>query len=669
MAYIQVNQQQLNDLSFSKEREILLVNRLGSYCSTTVSTCNTRKYHGLLVTPQHQLGDEVHVMLSGVDETIFSGDHGYALGVHQYPAVHFPEGQQFMTKFLMEDALLWVYSMNGIKLEKEIILSPYENRLMIRYKLLEGKGQVKLQVRPFLACRNVHTVRHAVPDAKVSTDEVPNGLRFQLFEAYEPLYFQHSKKGLFVLAPDWYHNIEYEREKERGYEYQESLFQPGYFEFTLKKGEEIVFSCSTHEANPRMLKKVFTKERGSMLPKSSFENCLLQAAEQFIVNHDDHMQVIAGWPWFGKWGRDTFIALPGLTLATSKPEVFKLVMNGMMQEMKDGFFPNTGTGEHAVFNAIDAPLWCIWALQQYAYQMDELKSTWAHYGEKIKNILEGYKNNKHFNTTLREGGLIWSGEENYALTWMDAIVDGYPVTGRRGMAVEINALWYNAVSFALEAAGSTADTQFVREWSKYPSLIQSSFNEIFWDEEKGYLADYVDEDHKNWSIRPNQIFAISLPFSPVNEEIAFAILDTVERDLLTIRGLRSLSPTDPAYLGNYVGDQPSRDKGYHQGTVWPWLLGHFAEAYLKLRGADAVDFIEELYNGFEPALFEYGLGTIAEVYDGDPPHKPGGTISQAWSVAELLRIRQLIAIYKVEAPDAAERQRTNKKKRKPAINT
>ncbi|MBL6448853.1 glycogen debranching enzyme family protein [Fulvivirga sp. 29W222] len=648
MSYIKLTKPLLNDISYSKEKEILLTNCLGAYCSTSVSTCNTRKYHGLLVIPQPKIDDQHHVMISNIDETVKIGKTGYALAVHQYPGVHFPEGQQYMKSFLLEKAPKWTFYIGEVILEKEIILSRESNTLMIRYHILEGKGKIKLQLRPFIACRNYHTLRNADNHSQATFKEANNGVRFSMFRMYDPLFFQSTRKGTFSPSPDWYHNIEYYKEKERGYDYTESLFVPGNFEYTLHNGDELIFAAGTREVKPRLLKRTFQSERERIILRKDFGSCLQNAAEQFIVHDNQGAYIIAGWPWFGKCrSRDTFIALPGLTLTTGKPALFKLIMDSMLKKLKRGFFPNTGKGKHNGYNAVDAPLWCIWALQQYAIQTGDSKIVWQIYGHSIKSILKNFKNGTHYNTHMLKSGLISSEHTNHALTWMDAEQDGTPITPRFGMPVEVNSLWYNAVNFALHSAEQSGDKTFVNQWSKYPELIKGSFISAYWNEAKGYLADNIDGENVDWSFRPNQLFAISLPFSPLNSGMSESIIDQVKDELLTTRGVRTLSPSDPNYRGTYFGDQSNRDLSYHQGTAWIWLLGPFIEAYLNVKGTKGISFVKKIYNDLEPAIIELGLGTLCEVYNGSNA-VPGGAISQAWSIAEVLRVKQLIAQYSTQ---------------------
>jgi predicted glycogen debranching enzyme len=453
---------------------------------------------------------------------------------------------------------------------------------------------------------------------------------------------QLSKKPEYTHVPNWYYNIEYSEEQTRGYDYQEDLFVPGYFEVPVKKGEEIVLSVGTSNTKPLLLKKLFTTEIKRRIPRDSFENNLINSANQFIVHKDKKTEVIAGFPWFGRWGRDTFIALPGLTLAIDDPKTCKAVINTMVAELHGPLFPNAGSGNDTVYNSVDAPLWFFWALQQYVAYTGTKKTTWKEYGSKMLMILEGFRDGTMFNIKMQDNGLIYAGETGKAVTWMDAIVAGKPVTPRIGMPVEINALWYNAIMFALEVAKSANMRKFVKNWEPIAEKLPDVFKDTFWCKDRGYLADYVCGDYKDWTMRPNMVFATSLPYTPLHEKIRQLILEKIQQELLTPRGLRTLTPKHPDYKGVYTGDQRERDSAYHQGTIWPWLLGHFTEGYLRIHGKAGLSLIKSLYEGFDPTMKEHCIGTISEVFDGDPPHKAGGALSQAWSVGEILRMRKMI---------------------------
>ena len=643
MSYINFDKSQLVNLEYSLSRELLRSNRAGSYASSTIIHCNTRKYHGLLVTPQPGIDNENHVLLSCLDETVIQREAEFNLGIHKYPGGNFyPKGHKYILDFTIEPIPTISYGVGGVLLTKEMILTTAEDRMIIKYTLKEAHSPTKIRLRPFLAFRNVHEVKRENIFADKKYENAPNGIKIRMYQGYTDLYLQLSKPAEYIHVPDWYYNIEYQEEMERGYDYQEDLYVPGFFEFEIKKGESIYFCAGTREISPAYIRRAYTLELCKRIPRNNFENCLRTAAQQFIVKRGNKTEIIAGFPWFGRWGRDTFIALPGLTLVTGDYTTCKNVIDTMIADLNGPLFPNIGSGSNSVYNSVDAPLWFFWTLQQYAEFTESKSATWKEYGKKMKMILEGYRNGTQFNIRMQENGLIYAGEAGKALTWMDAIVHGKPVTPRIGMPVEINALWYNAICFSLEVATLAKDKDFIREWKPIAEMIPGSFTETFWDPEKGYLADFVNGKYKDWTVRPNMVFATSLPYSPVNEEINEEVLKVVRKELLTPRGLRTLTPKHPGYKSVYFGDQAERDLAYHQGTVWPWLLGHFTEGYLKLHGKSGLSFIKTVYNGFEQVMTEHGIGTISEIYDGDPPHAAKGAISQAWSVAELLRMDWLI---------------------------
>ncbi len=643
MSYIDFNKTQLVNLKYSLYQELLRTNRAGSYASTTIITTNTRKYHGLLVAPQPNIDDNNHVLLSEVDETIIANNFEFNCGMRMYPGgVYNPKGHKYLREFVSDPNPKLIYRMGGIVFVKEYIFSENDDRMFIKYTLEKASQKVTFRLKPFLAFRNVHSLVKANDNVNTNFEEVKNGVSWQLYDGYSKLHMQFSKKPVYTHQPDWYYGIEYMIERQRGYDSTEDLFVPGYFEVNLKAGESVVISASLDEKNPAQIRSQYSKEIKKRTPRNNYDNCLLNAAEEFIIRNNGKTEVVAGYPWFGRWGRDTFIALPGLTLARNDIKSFLDVANSMLKELKNGLFPNVGSGEKASYNSVDTSLWFIWALQQLHSYKDNKTDIWKVYGPSLKKILNSFSKGTLYNIKMHDNGLVWAGEQGKALTWMDAIIDNNPVTPRTGYAVDINALWYNGVSFCIDLAEQANDKTFVKNWKKWPEIIKNSFVDIFWNNEKGYLADYTNGEFKDWSVRPNMIFAVSLPHSPLNEEQRFSTLNVVKSELLTRRGLRTLSPKNPDYQGRYFGDQKTRDKAYHQGTAWPWLLGAYADAYLKVFGEQSVDVLKDIYNEFEPEMRVNGIGTISEVYDGNPPHLAGGAISQAWSVSELLRIKSMI---------------------------
>lgn len=643
MDYLSFDKESLVNLEYSLNREMLGTNRAGGYISTTLPMCNTRKYHGLMVLPLKQFNYENYVLLSALDETIITEERSFNLGIHKYPKIYSPRGHKYLIDFKYAPTPTLWYRVGSIILKKELLFAHMKENLMIRYTIEEGSGPVTMRMKPFLAFRRAHDLTYANMVANTRYKEAENGISFRLYAGFPRLYLQTSKKMKWIASPEWYHDIEYKEEIARGYPGHEDLLVPGYFETNLKAGDQIIFSASTSEVKPRSISRNFKSEIGIRMPKDNFENCLRNAASQFIVHRDKLTQVIAGFPWFGRWGRDTFISLPGLTLSLGDTETCLKVLDSMIRELKDGFFPNTGVEGQILFNSVDAPLWFFWVLQRYLLVDDNPEMIWKKYGKTMKTILNTYREGGVYSVHMDDNGLIWQGESGVALTWMDAVIDGVPVTARTGYAVEICALWYNAIRFTLELAERQNDKAFVKKWKDIPPLIDDHFMEFFWYEKGRYLADYVDDQGQNTDMRPNQIFAISLPYSMVPPEYQRHVIDRVRSELYTPKGLRTLSPKNPAYRGEYQGNQETRDKSYHQGTVWPWLLGHFFTSYIKVKGReDTIQLAEDQLSSLEKDMTSYGIASIAEIYDGDPPHRPKGSISQAWSVAEIIRVLKFI---------------------------
>ena len=644
MSYIKFEKNQIVNLEYSLSREVIRTNRAGSYSSTTIVGCNTRKYHGLLVCPIDAFGGERHVLLSALDAIVVNNDRSFNTGIRKYKGDYYsPKGHKYIEELEMDGIPSRIYRVGGVKLKHERLLVHYEEQYLARFTILEASEPMKLQIRPFLAFRNIHELTHANLAANTKVEFIDSGIKIKLYDGFPYLHMQFSAKAEFIPVPDWYLGVEYIEEQKRGYDYSEDLFTPGFFEVDAKEGDVLVFSASTKEEKPSGFKAKFTKTVSGKIPRSNFTNCLKNAAQQFIEKRHGKTLIIAGYPWFGAWGRDTFIALPGLALArpAKKLQLYREVLDTQVERMKDGLFPNMGTANNPAFNSVDAPLWFFWSVQQYIENGGA--DAWERYGESMKSVLNAFRSGTSYNIIMRENGLIYAGAPGKSLTWMDAVVNGIPVTQRKGYAVEINALWYNAVCFTLELAKQNKDRKFVREYENLPLLIDNSFHDIFCDHQKGYPADYVNDDEgKNYFVRPNMVIAVSLPYSMLTKDQMKKVLDTADKELVTPRGLRTLSPGNPFYMGTYHGNQEERDKAYHNGTVWPWLLGPFCEGWLRVYGQQGVQRVRKLIYGLEEVMSEHGVSTISEIYDGDPPHSPNGTISQAWSVGEVLRIMDLL---------------------------
>lgn len=643
MSYIRFDKTQLINLSYSLDKEIVRSNKSGAYASTTIIGCNTRKYHGLLVAPQEKLGG-VHVLLSSLDETIVEGDQVFRLAIHKYPGKYEPRGHKYLRDFITDPMPRLEYRVGNIVLTKERLLVEHENRILIRYTLEEAQNPVRLQLTPFLAFRNIHDLSKANTYINKKFSPVNNGITLSLYEGYDDLFMQLSSDNEFVPSPDWYYNIEYPRDQENGQPFQEDLYVPGFFEVSMKKGESIIFTGGTDETKPQNLLRTFNSQSRKRTPRNSFENCLRVAAKQFVLRRKtkqgkEKTDIIAGYHWYERAGRDSFIALPGIAMAAEDPKLYKNVLATMLSERKGPLFPYWGGYEVQNFESIDAPLWFFWTLQQYNKLIDNPSQIWKTYGSHMVDILEGFRDGTDYNIHMANNHLIYGGDETTALTWMDARVEGQAVTPRHGMPVEVNALWYNAICFALEIAGprSNLGKKFIAEWNDYPEKIRHAFIDTYWDSEKGYLADCVRENEQDWSVRPNMLLAASLPYSPLEEFMKESVLEVVKQELLTPRGLRSLSPKSSLYQGLFYGDLHARSRAFHQGSVWPWMLSHFIEAYLAIHRRSGLSFVKDILGQLEEVMLEHGISTVSEVYNGDPPHRPGGTISQAWNVAEILR--------------------------------
>lgn len=645
MGYLQFEKSQLINLEYSLDREIIRTNRAGSYASSTIIGCNTRKYHGLLICPCHDKSNEKYLLLSSLDPTIVQHDQEFNLGIHKYQGdLYVPKGHKYIRDYQAETLETVSYRVGGVQFKKETLLSERQEQVLIRYTLDDAHSQTLIRLRPFLAFRKIHELSKANLYANTKFKKAKNGIVSKLYDGFPSLYMQFSKSVDFIPVPDWYYNIEYKEEQKRGYEYKEDLYVPGYFEFGMKKGESIVFSGSIHEAEPLTLKKKFNAEVNKRTPRDSYKNCLITSAQQFLVRKEKDTEIISGYHWYGTYGRDTFISLPGITLATGNVKFAREVFDSMVRKMSDGLFPNKTKDDNLAYNSVDAPLWFIWSLQQYE-KYDPQATIWKNYGKAIKSVLNAFRAGTRFNIHMEENGLIYAGEEGSVLTWMDAVTTEGAVTPRIGFPVEINALWYNAVCKSLEWASSAGDKKHLKEWEDLPDQIREAFVNVFWYAEKGYLYDYVKGDTKDFSVRPNQIIAASVDYSPITKEMKNSLLEVVKRELLTPKGIRSLSPKNILYVGICEGDHFQRAQAYHQGSVWPWLLEHFVKAYMDVHKNSGISLAKQIYSGFEEEMVTHGIGSISEIYDGDPPHYPKGAISQAWSVAALLRINEMIEVY------------------------
>ena len=646
MSYLRFEKALMTNLQDSLPKELLRTNRSGAYSCSTIVDCNIRKYHGLLVVPVPELDDENHVLLSSLDCTVVQHGAEFNLGLHKYQGNNYsPKGHKYIREFDCDKIPTTIYRVGGVILKKEFVFQAYEDRLLIRYTLVDGHSATTLRFRPFLAFRSVRQFTHENSTASREYHEVPGGIKTCMYAGYPDLYMQFSKKNEFIFQPDWYRGVEYPKEQERGYASNEDLYVPGYFEMPIKKGESIVFAASTSEIKISKLKKLFDDEVALRPPRDNFFHCLVNAAHQFH-NRDknDDRYLLAGYPWFKCRARDTFIALPGLTLSIEEADYFELVMKTAERGLREFMEGKPLSVKIYEIEKPDVLLWAVWAIQQYAKECGKERCKKL-YKNLLRDIIEFIENNEHPNLTLEENGLLHTEGRTEAVTWMNSTANGRPVVPRTGFIVEFNALWYNALRFVASLAaddGNTADKEHLEAMAE---KCKESFIDTFLNE-YGYLLDYVDGPLMDWSVRPNMIFAVALDYSPLNQQQKKSVLDVCTRELLTPKGLRSLSPKSGGYNPIYVGPQTQRDYAYHQGTAWPWLGGFYMEACLKLYKRTRLSFIERQMVGYEDEMAYHCLGSISELFDGNPPFHGRGAMSFAMNVAEILRALELLERYK-----------------------
>ncbi len=665
MSALTFDKASLGNLEYSLQREMLSTDRIGGYMSTTIVCCNTRKYHGLIVAPIDQ-SDRTYVLLSSLDETIVQHDQSFNLALHRFKGVYEPRGHKYITDFEYTPTPTITYRVGGVILKKELLWIHKRTQLMIRYTLVDAHSETKLRLRPFLAFRDKHALTHANMEADGHSYPAVNGVKCRMYDSFPWLYMQTSKADAeFVPAPDWYYNFEYLQDLARGYDGYEDLLTTGYFECELKKGESIIFSASLDEMqSAKEIEEKFEQSIARRTHKIDFISCLEHAARQFVIRRGGRTEVIKGYPWHGPQGRQTFVSLPGITLEQNHKEDCIDTLDTLVGEMQDGMF----VGSASAREAVDAPLWFFWTLQRLEKHIGA-KEVWKRYGAAMKGILENYRKGIDGRIVMNENGLIWATSEGFPVSWMDSVIDGKAVTPRNGYQVEVQALWYNAVMYALELAKTNKDKEFVKAWEGVPELTKASFNALF-PLKEGYLADYIGEEGPNTFIRPNMVIACGLPYKMLSSEMILDTLRTIRQHLLTPRGLRTLSPRNPLYRGSQEGTPTERDFAGKNGSVWPWMLSFYVAAAFDINGDRYLPTAEEILEYFEEDIQSYGIGSICELYDADPPYASRGAISQAWSVSAVLDIYAMIRERKGEEKPApkkatkapkAEKKATEKK--------
>ena len=653
MSALTFDKSELGNLEYSLQREMLATDRKGGYMSTTIVCCNTRKYHGLMVAPIDET-DEAYVLLSSLDETIIQHDQSFNLALHRYKGVYEPRGHKYITDFKYTPTPTITYRVGGVILRKELLWIHKRTQLMIRYTLVDAHSDTTLRLRPFFAFRNKHALSKANMEADGRSYPAKCGVKSKLYEGYPWLYLQTNKKDAeFVAAPDWYYGFEYPEEIKRGYDGYEDLMTTGYFEMSIKKGESIIFSAATDEiASADAISEMYEASLARRTHKIDFLSCLHHSARQFIVRRPGgRTEMIAGYPWYGTVGRDTLMSLPGIVLEQKYKEDCLDVLDTMVRDMKDGDF----AGSASAWVAADAPLWLFWTLQNLEKHISA-KALWERYGEVMKSVLEAYRRGFGEKVKMHENGLVWAAADGEALTWMDTKLDGKPVAQRAGYAVEIQALWYNAVSYTLALARKMKDKAFVEAWAAVPELTKKSFIEKFWLDE-GYLADYVNDYETNDFRRSNMLVACGLDYTMLSEEQIMDVLAVVRQHLITPRGVRSLSPRNPFYEPSYGEDQRSEDKASRNGAIWIWPLMFYVKTGFAIAGERFLPEAKEILAAFDEEIQTSCIGSISECFEGDPPFRAHGCLSQATSVGGLLYISDLISAWD-KAPKAAKTKAT-----------
>jgi predicted glycogen debranching enzyme len=628
MSEIRFDQNLCQDLQESLKREWLETNGLGGFASSSITGANTRRYHGLLIAATQPPAVR-SLLLSKLEETLIVGGQRYDLSTNLYPGTIHPEGYRHLADFRLDPFPIFTFQIGGqaggVTIEKRVFMVQGENTVVVEY---ESDGpECQLELRPLIAFRGHHDLTHENSALNGNLNQSAGLFSMQPYPGLPELHVAHNARTL-KRRGHWYFHFEYPIERERGLDFQEDLFCPCVLEFDLapRKSAIVIASTAIHDTSE------LVSLRANEIGRRANGGTLTAAAGQFIVRRGLLHTVIAGYPWFADWSRDTMIALPGLTLANGRFDVARDILLAFAGCLDRGMLPNrfSDAAGPPEYNTVDATLWFFEAIRQYLEYSKDVEFVRTRLYEKLRDIIDWHVRGTRFSIHLDTDGLLTAGDATTQLTWMDACIGGRPVTSRNGKPVEIQALWYNALRFA---AGFGNDAAY----DDLAAKAAESFNRSFWNEGAGCLYDVIDGDRRDSSLRPNQVIALSLGYCAIPEARARRILAAVESALLTPFGLRTLAPSDPAYRGRYEGSVAERDSAYHQGTVWPWLLGPFITASLRFNGDTARQRAPGLLDPLRAFALTRGTGHIPEIFDGDAPHEPRGCVSQAWSVAEILR--------------------------------
>lgn len=637
MSYLKFDKNLMINLEQSLPKEMLRTNQAGAYHCTTVVECNTRKQHGLLVIPIPELDNKSYVLLSSLDETVIQHGAPFNLGIHRYRGgVYSPNGHKYIREFDCESVPRTTYRVGGVILTKEKMFISHENRILIRYTLVEAHSPTMLQFRPFLAFRESNALCVANDSINSNIIPVDNGVASCLYDGFPTLYMQFSRKPEWVSAPNWYNGIEYVKDLERGVPYSEDLWVPGYFQIPIKKGESIIFSAGVSEVSPRSLSRMYDKEIATRTARTSFYNCLKNAAKQFYLKDRNDEFIISGYPWGVVLARNTMMSLPGLTLAIDHVKDFEDIMAKISKALIRYFDTGETSRRIAGIDLPDIPLWGVWAVQQYA-KSQGMEAAAKMYAGFVSTVVDAILGNSHPNLRVDANGMLSTMGETSPVSWMNSALNGRPVIPRSGYLVEFNAMWYNALMFAASLTeGDDAMAARRQAWLDTAEKIKPAFVDMFLND-YGYLYDYVNGSYADPSVRPNMAVAIGLDYSPLDRRQRKRVLDVVTRELLTPKGLRTLSPKSYGYRPFYLGSPEEREMALHQGPARPWLIGFYADAYLRVFGMSGISYIDRMLIGFEDEMSQGCIGSLSQLYDGNPPFQGRGAISHATNVAEVLR--------------------------------
>lgn len=638
---IEFNRDVCGNLEDALSREWMETNGIGGFASSTIPGVNTRRYHGLLTAALNPPVGR-HVLLSKLEETVFLDGAKYDLSANIYPGSVYPEGYEHLKAFRLDPFPIFTYDVAGLEIEKRVFMVHGENTTVVEYEVI-GEGRCTLEIRPLIAFRDYHSTTHANSALNPEVEEAAGEVSIQPYGGLPRLYFNHNATWK-EAGGNWYYNFEYPREQERGLDYREDLFQPFMLQFEIGRGTKAVIVASTIPHNVSIADSARTSEiarRAALADNLSpaIPPGLAVAADQFIVRRSaDLHTIIAGYHWFADWGRDTMISLPGLTLATGRYDVARDILLAFSRAADRGMLPNRfpDEGEDPEYNTVDASLWFFETIGKFIAYTGDYGFVRANLYSTMTSIIDWHLQGTRYGIHCGADGLISGGDPHTQLTWMDAKIGEFVATPRNGKPVEIQALWYNALRLTASLAARFGDTAAEKQANAIAPVTLESFQTQFWNESAGCLYDVVRDNDRDGSIRPNQVIALSLGSTMVPADRAKSILNVVERELLTPYGLRTLSPSDPAYCHHCNGSQVDRDSAYHQGTIWPWLMGPFITAHVRAYGL--TDKALSLLSAFEDHWRQAGIGSISEIMDADAPFAPRGCVAQAWSVAEMIRV-------------------------------